>query len=158
MQWTDCEGFAQRIASSLAWSRNIYNTGQHDVTVKCQTWRDESTHGCRAAVFLNRFSRTLPVLYATTGISHVLGISVDEIKGRSFYQCVAETCLGEAVTCLETVKSTKRTEYLRFWFRDPRGGDLPAPRVPMANTKKAIRADVLKIEQGKRVLRPGSRS
>jgi hypothetical protein len=152
------EGLAERITSSLAWSRKIYNTVRQDVTVRFQAQRNGSAHDCQAAVFLNRFSRTLPILHATSGISHVFGISKDEIKGQSFYYCVAESCLGEAVFCLETVKSTKKTGYVRFWFRDPREGDLPAPRVPIAKTEKASRADIMDLEQAKGANRFGSRS
>ena len=73
----------------------------------------------RAALFLNRFSRTLAIMYATNGLADVLGISADQLIGKSFYFCIQENCLREAVKCLESAKANDSIAYLRFWFRDP---------------------------------------
>ncbi|KAF2433482.1 hypothetical protein EJ08DRAFT_668795 [Tothia fuscella] len=84
---------------------------------------NEQTHEPRAALFLNRFTRTLTIMYVTNGIEEVIGISGEELKGRSFYFCIDETCLEDAVKCVETAKSNDSIAYLRFRFRDPRQGD-----------------------------------
>ena len=73
----------------------------------------------RAALFLNRFSRTLTIMYATNGLADVLGVSADQLVGKSFYFCIQENCLREAVKCLESAKANDSIAYLRFWFRDP---------------------------------------
>lgn len=73
----------------------------------------------RAALFLNRFSRTLAIMYATNGLASLLGISADRLIGKSFYFCIQENCLREAVKCLESAKANDSIAYLRFWFRDP---------------------------------------
>ena len=73
----------------------------------------------RAALFLNRFSRTLAIMYATNGLADVLGVSADRLIGKSFYFCIQENCLREAVKCLESAKANDSIAYLRFWFRDP---------------------------------------
>lgn len=78
------------------------------------------THEPRAALFLNRFSRTLTIMYATNGLADVLGIPANELCGKSFYYCIQENCLREAVKCLESAKANDSIAYLRFWFRDPR--------------------------------------
>lgn len=78
------------------------------------------THEPRAALFLNRFSRTLTIVYATNGMADVLGLSANELIGKSFYYCIQENCLREAVKCLESAKANDSIAYLRFWFRDPR--------------------------------------
>ncbi|SLM40829.1 PAS domain [Lasallia pustulata] len=81
------------------------------------------SHEPRAAFFLNRFTRTLPIMYATNGLSDVLDISAGELCGKSFYYCIQENCLQEAVKCLESAKANDSIAYLRFWFRDPRQDD-----------------------------------
>ena len=81
------------------------------------------THEPRAALFLNRFSRTLTIMYATNGLADIVGISAQELNGRSFYYCIQENCLREAVKCLESAKANDSIAYLRFWFRDPRQDD-----------------------------------
>lgn len=86
----------------------------------------EQSHEPRAALFLNRFTRTLTIMYATSGIEQILGIPADAMKGRSFYYCIAENCLEDAVRCLESAKGNDSIAYLRFWLRDPRQDD-PAP-------------------------------
>ena len=80
-------------------------------------------HEPRAALFLNRFSRTLTIMYATNSLADILGIPANELTGKSFYYCIQENCLGEAVKCLESAKANDSIAYLRFWFRDPRQND-----------------------------------
>ncbi|KAF1811983.1 hypothetical protein P152DRAFT_373744, partial [Eremomyces bilateralis CBS 781.70] len=85
----------------------------------------EQTHEPRAALFLNRFTRTLTIMYATSALEQIVGINSDDMKGRSFYYCIQEHCLGDAVRCLEGAKENDSIAYLRFWFRDPRLEDHP---------------------------------
>jgi hypothetical protein len=77
----------------------------------------------RAALFLNRFTRTLTIMYATSGIEKIVGISSEDMKGRSFYYCIAEASLQEAVRVLESAKGNDSIAYVRFNFRDPRQDD-----------------------------------
>jgi hypothetical protein len=77
-------------------------------------------HEPRAALFLNRFTRTLTIMYATAGLEEVIGIPAETMRGRSFYYCIAENCLQDAIKCLENAKANDSIAYLRFWFRDPR--------------------------------------
>ncbi|KAI6823509.1 hypothetical protein KC332_g4594 [Hortaea werneckii] len=84
-------------------------------------------HEPRAALFLNRFTRTLTIMYATNGLQEVIGIPAETMRGRSFYYCIAENCLQDAIKCLENAKGNDSIAYLRFWFRDPRIDDQPPP-------------------------------
>ncbi|KAM0718702.1 hypothetical protein Q7P37_005773 [Cladosporium fusiforme] len=84
------------------------------------------SHEPRAALFLNRFTRTLTIMYATSALEQVIGIPADVMRGRSFYYCIAQNCLQESIKCLENAKGNDSIAYLRFWFRDPRQDD-PAP-------------------------------
>lgn len=62
-------------------------------------------------------------MYATAGLEEVIGIPAETMRGRSFYYCIAENCLQDAVKCLENAKGNDSIAYLRFWFRDPRIDD-----------------------------------
>lgn len=84
---------------------------------------EEQTHEPRAALFLNRFTQTLTIMYATSGIEEIIGIPSEEMRGRSFYYCIEPNCLNDAVRCLETAKGNDSIAYLRFFFRDPRQDD-----------------------------------
>jgi hypothetical protein len=81
---------------------------------------EQQTHEPRAALFLNRFTRTLTCMYATSGIEQIIGVSGEEMKGQSFYCCIAPNCLDDAVRCLESAKGNDSIAYMRFFFRDPR--------------------------------------
>ena len=72
----------------------------------------------RAALLLNRFTRTLTIMYATSEIKQVIGFADNDIRGWSLYCFVAECCLGRVVRCLETAKRDDSIAYLRFWFRE----------------------------------------
>lgn len=78
----------------------------------------------RAALILNRFTRTLTVMYATDAVQSILGVTADQFKDKSFYECMQENCLAEAIRCLESAKANDSIAYLRFWYRDPRREDL----------------------------------
>jgi hypothetical protein len=101
---------------------------------------DDQTHEPRAALFLNRFTRTLTVMYATSGIEQIIGISGEAMKGRSFYYCIAPNCLEDAVRCLESAKGNDSIAYMRFFFRDPRQDD--APDVSSSESEDDIMTDV----------------
>lgn len=82
----------------------------------------------RAALFLNRFTRTLPIMFASNGLQNVLGISSDQLHNKSFYYCIQQNCLPEAIRCLESAKANDSIAYLRFWYRDPREEEGQVPR------------------------------
>ncbi len=77
------------------------------------------SHEPRAALFLNRFTRTSTIMFATAGVATILGITAEQLMGKSFYFCIAENCLSDAVRCLESAKANDSIAYLRFWFRNP---------------------------------------
>lgn len=81
------------------------------------------THEPRAALFLNRYTRTLTIMYATNGLADLLGMTGEDMRGKSFYYCIQENCLQDSVRCLENAKANDSIAYLRFWFRDPRQDD-----------------------------------
>ncbi|KAI1110786.1 hypothetical protein F5Y14DRAFT_338267 [Nemania sp. NC0429] len=85
-------------------------------TFKMQTTEREP----RAALILNRFTRTLTVMFATNAVSSILGIGPDQLRGRSLYEFIAEKCWRDAIKCLESAKANDSVAYLRFWSRDPR--------------------------------------
>src|SRR2546423_5126128 len=77
------------------------------------------SHEPRAALFLNRYTRTSTIMFATSGVANILGIRAEQLIGKSFYFCIAENCLSDAVRCLERAKANDSIAYLRFWFRNP---------------------------------------
>lgn len=64
-------------------------------------------------------------MYVTNGVEQILGFSPMQLVGKSFYYCIAENCLSEAVRTLESAKGNDSIAYLRFFFRDPTLPDPP---------------------------------
>lgn len=77
------------------------------------------TNEPRAALFLNRFTRTSTIMFATNGVSNILGLRPEQMVGKSFYYCIQRNCLQDAVRCLEKAKANDSIAYLRFWYQDP---------------------------------------
>ena len=100
-----------------------------------------SNHEPRAALFLNRFTRTLTIMYATNGLEHLLGISSNALHGKSFYYCIQENCLPEAIRVLESAKANDSIAYLRFWFRNPGTDDLGDQDEAMSDAASADNDD-----------------
>lgn len=74
----------------------------------------------RAALILNRFTRTLSIMFATEAIGSILGVPAELVQHKSFYECIQESSLDDAFNCLESAKANDSIAYLRFWSRDPR--------------------------------------
>jgi hypothetical protein len=93
------------------------------LSAKFRNAPSDSFHEPRAALILNRFTRTLTIMYATTALSSVIGLPSEAVVGKSFYECIQENCLQDAIQCLERAKANDSIAYMRFWYRDPRQGN-----------------------------------
>jgi hypothetical protein len=71
----------------------------------------------RAALILNRFTRSLSIMHATSGVEQILGLSPEQLHQRSFYDFVQEGCLNDAVDCFEGAKAQDSIVSLRFQLR-----------------------------------------
>ncbi|KAK3082305.1 hypothetical protein LTS18_007861 [Coniosporium uncinatum] len=140
---------SQRRAAEAPIVRRLFSSSPEDpryhmlshLSTKFSQGPKEQTHEPRAALFLNRFTRTLTIMYATTGIEQILGIPGEHMKGRSFYYCIQENCLEDAVRCLEGAKSNDSIAYMRFWFRDPRFDDQATAPQDTPSEDDAVQTD-----------------
>jgi hypothetical protein len=76
-----------------------------------------SAHEPRAAFLLNRFSETLPVLYATHAAQFVLSCDPEDAVGRSFYEFIDEGYLLGAINAIERAKENDSIAYLRLLWK-----------------------------------------
>jgi hypothetical protein len=76
-----------------------------------------AVHEPRAAFLLNRFSDTLPILYATHAAQFVLSCNPDEAVGRSFYEFIDDGYLLGAVNAIERAKENDSIAYLRLLWK-----------------------------------------
>ncbi|KAL1861994.1 hypothetical protein Plec18170_000818 [Paecilomyces lecythidis] len=65
-------------------------------------------------------------MFATNGVTEILGVTPQQLVSKSFYYCIQERCLRDAVCCIESAKANDSIAYLRFWYRNPLQGDTPS--------------------------------
>lgn len=134
------------------------------------------TRELRAALIINRFTRSLAIMFATTSVADILGLEPSELQNKSFYECIQDNCLDDAMECIEAAKANDSIAYLRFWSRDARreeeisddasdvdgdfsgdtlagefsdsNGGLPAPSSDSANRDSTPRRNSSDSEQG----------
>jgi len=110
----------------------------------------------RAALILNRFTRSLNIMFATNAVRAILGLRPDQIKDTSFYRCIQENCLPDAIECLERAKANDSIAYLRFSFRDPREPDaLGDDEMDAADVEGRVSGSTSDSEDGGAQLRNG---
>jgi hypothetical protein len=109
------------------------------------------SHEPRAALFLNRYTRTSTIMFATSGVANILGIRAEQLIGKSFYFCIAGNCLSDAVRCLERAKANDSIAYLRFWFRNPLLEDNGDRNASIAGGQSS---DEDEDDSGVRIIRP----
>src|SRR5271156_4371806 len=148
-------GLAERALEAPA-VRRIFSSSPRDpryhmlsyISNKFTQEQAPHSHEPRAALFLNRYTRTSTIMFATSGVANILGIRAEQLVGKSFYFCIAENCLADAVQCLERAKANDSIAYLRFWFRNPLLEDDGSRNVPMADS------DEDEGDGGVRIVRP----
>ena len=96
------------------------------IAPKFEVAREEADHEARAAIILNRFTRTLTVMYATHSLEDILDVAPEDFIGKSFFECISEDCLDDAIYALESAKENDSIAYLRFVWRNPGGGRSPS--------------------------------
>jgi hypothetical protein len=90
-----------------------------------------AVHEPRAAFLLNRFSDTLPILYATHAAQFVLSCNPNQAVGRSFYEYIDEGYLNGAVNVIERAKENDSIAYLRLLWKESLEGPLVDGDNPM---------------------------
>lgn len=85
-------------------------------------------HEPRAALILNRFTKTSSILYASSALNDLLGVELDNSVGTSFYECIQRECLEDAIQAIEHAKENDSIAYMRFIWRNP--GEDPDGRDP----------------------------
>ncbi|RMD42025.1 hypothetical protein DV735_g3129, partial [Chaetothyriales sp. CBS 134920] len=145
---------ARRRAVEGAMVRRIFSSSSKDPRYRMLSFLSDKFYQppkahCReprAALFLNRFTRSSTIMFATSSVSTILGLGPEKLTGKSFYYFITENCLADAVKCVESAKSNDSIAYLRFWYRDPTIPDAGQPRADDlgndggSNTNMGIRA------------------
>jgi hypothetical protein len=80
----------------------------------------------RAALILDRYTRSLTIKSATIKAGQILGIQPAYLKDMSFYDCIHDNSLIHAEECLDNAKSNDSIVHLEFCSRDDVQDDMEA--------------------------------
>ncbi|KAF9955358.1 hypothetical protein BGZ72_003810 [Mortierella alpina] len=122
--------FMTRTVHSAAMTRIVQSKQEefarirrHHQAFRAMPWNAWDTQGLepefRVCMILNRYCRTLGVLYASPSCEHVLHIDADAIVGKPFLLFIRADDLGAFVEQVGVAKSSSAITHMRFWFQSP---------------------------------------
>ncbi|CAO3573028.1 unnamed protein product [Mortierella alpina] len=101
-------------------SRHFERLRHHHVASKMGTWdTNDLLLELRVCMILNRFSRSLEVLYASPSCELLLHIDAQAIEGKPFLLFIRADDLASFVESMDIAKSTSIISHIRFWFQSP---------------------------------------
>ncbi|KAG0325135.1 hypothetical protein BGZ99_001045 [Dissophora globulifera] len=74
----------------------------------------------RVCMILNRFSRNLIIMYASSTCERVFHIDPDDIVGKPILLFIRADDLASCVEQMNVVKASTALMHMRFWFQSPR--------------------------------------
>ncbi|KAF9572149.1 hypothetical protein EC968_010235 [Mortierella alpina] len=93
---------------------------RHHTAFKANTWNPDGLDPePRVCLILNRFSRSLGVMYASPSCESILHIDSEEIIGKPFLVFVRADDLASFVEHTDVAKSSSMITHIRFWFQSP---------------------------------------
>ncbi|KAI7823384.1 hypothetical protein BC939DRAFT_451957 [Gamsiella multidivaricata] len=73
----------------------------------------------RACMILNRFSRSLLIMYASPACELIFHLDPEQIVGKPILLFIRADDLGSFVEQVDMVKSSSAITHMRFWFQSP---------------------------------------
>ncbi|KAG0293274.1 hypothetical protein BGZ98_002248 [Dissophora globulifera] len=74
----------------------------------------------RVCMILNRFSRNLIIMYASSACERIFHINPEHIVGKPILLFIRADDLAAFVEQMDTVKTSAAITHMRFWFQSPR--------------------------------------
>ncbi|KAF9938394.1 hypothetical protein BGZ67_000236 [Mortierella alpina] len=101
-------------------SKQFERLRRHRTAFKAGTWdTSDLLLEPRVCVILNRFTRSLDVMYASPSCELLLHIDSQEIEGKPFLLFIRADDLASFVENMDVAKSTNIISHIRFWFQSP---------------------------------------
>ncbi|KAI8349008.1 hypothetical protein B0O80DRAFT_174170 [Mortierella sp. GBAus27b] len=81
-------------------------------------WQEMETEA-RVCLIINRFTRNLTIMYASSACEKVLHVDPDEITGKPVLLYIRSDDMGPFVEQVDLVKESTTVSLIRFWFQSP---------------------------------------
>ncbi|KAF9910992.1 hypothetical protein BX616_010714, partial [Lobosporangium transversale] len=93
---------------------------RHHQAFRANTWNPDSLElEPRVCMLLNRFSRSLCIMYASPSCEMILKIDSDLVVGKPFLLYVRSDDLGRFVEQVDIAKSSSAVTHMKLWFQSP---------------------------------------
>ncbi|KAF8977610.1 hypothetical protein BGZ46_007254 [Entomortierella lignicola] len=93
---------------------------RHHEAFAANTWNYQALEPeLRVCFILNRYTRNLVILYASSACDRLLHVDPDEITGKPFLLFIRSDDLAPFVDQMTIVKGTTAVVHMRFWFQPP---------------------------------------
>ncbi|KAG0006189.1 hypothetical protein BGZ65_009122 [Modicella reniformis] len=84
----------------------------------------------RVCLIINRFSRNLIVMYASSACEKVLNIDPDQLTGKPILLYIRADDLAPFMEQVDVIKTTTVITQMRFWFQSPnRSREIPCEAI-----------------------------
>ncbi|KAI8349014.1 hypothetical protein B0O80DRAFT_174047 [Mortierella sp. GBAus27b] len=81
----------------------------------CQAMEPEA----RVCLIINRYTRDLTIMYASSACERILHVDPDEITGKPVLLYIRSDDMGPFVEQVDVVKESTTVSLIRFWFQSP---------------------------------------
>ncbi|KAF9955360.1 hypothetical protein BGZ72_003812 [Mortierella alpina] len=125
-----------RLAYAQSRQEEFARIKRHHMAFKAMTWNAqdlEPEH--RVCMILNRYSRSLGVLYASPLCEQLLQIEAEDIIGKPFLLFIRADDMAAFVEQANLAKSANYITHMRFWFQSPlRPQEIPCEATMFASS------------------------
>ncbi|KAF9100348.1 hypothetical protein BGX27_000443 [Mortierella sp. AM989] len=125
---SETEGYHELRAHSSVMTRMVNTKKEefarmkrhHEAFQANNTWNAQILEPeARVCLLLNRFTRSLTVMYASSACEKVLHIDPDDITGKPILLFIRSDDLASFVEQMDIVRGTSSIVNMRFWFQSP---------------------------------------
>ncbi|KAG0237537.1 hypothetical protein BGX31_003564 [Mortierella sp. GBA43] len=144
----DSETVPQRRAHSATMNRIVGSKKEvsermkrHHQAFAENSWdRQAMEPEARVCLIINRFTRSLTIMYASSACEKVLQVDPDEITGKPILLYIRSDDLAPFVEQVDLVKATTTVSQMRFWFQSPNARHAIPCEAVVAGTPDGIAA------------------
>ncbi|KAG0236344.1 hypothetical protein BGX31_003995, partial [Mortierella sp. GBA43] len=101
----------------------------------------------RVCLIINRFTRNLIIMYASSACEKVFHVDPDEITGKPVLLYIRSDDMGPFVEQVDLIKSTAAVSQIRFWFQSPNWPqEIPCEGIIIGTTDGIVAVNVVSRE------------
>ncbi|KAG0237545.1 hypothetical protein BGX31_003572 [Mortierella sp. GBA43] len=110
----------ENVMNDLVATQEFERMRRHHEAFAANSWDQQAMEPeARVCLILNRFTRNLVVMYASSACDKVFHVDPDDITGKPMLLYIRADDLGPFVEQVNIIKASTAITQLRFWFQSP---------------------------------------